>query len=136
MNEFEQQPPALRTVGGDGFQAAVDPTDSGTVYLESQYGALVRVNVAAAGPGMKGNNRNIRPPAPKGGPANRYNWNAPILLSPHDPKTLYYGGQFLFKSTNRGDAWDKISPELTAPPQGPAGSGYTILATAESPASA
>ncbi len=120
-----------RLLGGDGFQAAVDPTDPYTVYLESQYGALARVNLRGAkGPAT----RNIRPTAPKGGTVSRYNWNAPILLSPHDPKTLYYGAQHLYKSTNRGDAWAKISTDLTTPPKdGAGGSGYTILALTESP---
>jgi photosystem II stability/assembly factor-like uncharacterized protein len=120
-----------RLLGGDGFQAAVDPTDPDTVYVESQYGNLTRLNLRAAkGPAPKG----IRPPAPKGGTPNRYNWNAPILLSPHDSKTLYYGAQHLYKSTNRGDSWDKISTDLTAyPKENPALSGHTILSTAESP---
>ena len=84
---------------GDGFQAAVDPTDPNTVYVESQYGGLNRVEpegpkaatrrgrVAAA-------RRRIRPmpgQPPQPAAPNRFNWNAPILLSPHDPKTLYYG---------------------------------------------
>ena len=120
-----------RLLGGDGFQAAVDPTDPDTVYVESQYGNLTRLNLRAAkGPAPKG----VRPPAPKGGTPNRYNWNAPILLSPHDSKTLYYGAQHLYKSTNRGDSWDKISGDLTAyPKENPAVSGHTILSTAESP---
>ncbi len=120
-----------RLLGGDGFQAAVDPTDPYTVYLESQYGALARVNLRGAkGP----TTRSIRPTAPKGGTPNRYNWNAPILLSPHDPKTLYYGAQHVYKSTTRGDAWEKISTDLTAAPKdGAVVSGYTILSLAESP---
>jgi photosystem II stability/assembly factor-like uncharacterized protein len=131
-------------LGGDGFQAAADPDDAKTVYLESQYGALARINVAAAGGGGggmgggggKGANKNIRPGGGggmKGGKGERFNWNAPILLSPHDSKTLYYGSQHLYKTTNRGDKWEKISPELTAPKDGPAGNGYTLLAIAESP---
>jgi photosystem II stability/assembly factor-like uncharacterized protein len=118
-----------RLLGGDGFQAAVDPTDPDTVYVESQYGNLVRLNLRAAkGPAPKG----IRPTAPKGGTPNRWNWNAPILLSPHDPKALYYGAQHLYKSTNRGDSWDKISGDLTAyPKENPPLSGHTILSTAE-----
>jgi photosystem II stability/assembly factor-like uncharacterized protein len=122
-----------RLLGGDGFQAAVDPTDPGTVYVESQYGALNRVTLG----GAKGANKGIRPPAPpKGEPTNRYNWNAPILLSPHDPKTLYYGSQYLFKSVNRGDKWEKISPDLTAAPKegGVLSFAHNILSTAESPA--
>ncbi len=87
-----------RLLGADGFQAAVDPTDPDTVYAESQYGGLSRINLRG---GPKGPlTKAIRPPSPKGGTPNRYNWNAPILLSPHDPKTLYYASQFVFKSTD------------------------------------
>lgn len=132
-------------LGGDGFQAAVDPTDPNTVYLESQYGALTRINVGGGGKGMGGGkgggNKSIRPSAGAGGMkggggGGRFNWNAPILLSPHDPKTLYYGSQFLYKTTDRGDKWEKISPDLTAYPKDgrPAVSGHTILSIAESPA--
>ncbi len=46
-------------------------------------------------------------------PRYRFQWNSPLVLSSHDPKTLYYGGNFLFKSTDRGDSWEKISPDLT-----------------------
>jgi photosystem II stability/assembly factor-like uncharacterized protein len=128
-----------RLLGGDGFQAAADPTDPNTVYVESQYGALARINLAAkggkgGGKGGGGGNKSIRPPAKKGETPNRYNWNAPILLSPHDSKTLYYGAQYLFKTVNRGDAWEKISDDLTgAPKEGRVAGGYTILAIAESP---
>ncbi|MFM8270749.1 MAG: WD40/YVTN/BNR-like repeat-containing protein, partial [Gemmata sp.] len=123
-----------RLLGADGFQAAVDPTDPYTVYGESQYGGLSRINLR----GAKGaNTKSIRPAAPKGGAPNRYNWNAPILLSPHHPRTLYYGAQHVYKSTNRGDTWDKISADLTSPPkEGPIASGHTVLALAESPVKA
>jgi hypothetical protein len=57
-----------------------------------------------------------------------------MLLSPHDPKTLYYGGNFLFKSADRGDKWEVISPDLTRGKPGPSpDSGHTITAIAESP---
>lgn len=119
-----------RLLGSDGFQAAVDPTDPNTVYLETQYGGLMRVNLRGPkGPMPK----LIRPFAPKGGPINRYNWNAPILLSPHDSKTLYYGAQHLYKSTSRGDSWQRISPDLTALTKDTSFVGHTILALAESP---
>jgi photosystem II stability/assembly factor-like uncharacterized protein len=122
-----------RILIGDGFQAAVDPTDPNIVYCEAQYGGLTRVNVG----GVKGPiPKSIRPPAPaKNDTLHRYNWNTPILLSPHDPKTLYYGAQFLFKSVDRGDKWEKLSPDLTAPPkEGPvAPFAHTILSIAESP---
>ena len=121
-----------RLLGYDGFQTAVDPTDPRTVYAESQYGALVRIGLRGGPTVMP-----IRPPAPKAGPAVRYNWNTPLLLSPHDPKTLYYGGQYVFKSANRGDTWQRISSDLTAPPKDAAVlSGHTILSLAESPVKA
>ena len=132
-----------RLLGGDGFQAAVDPEDNNIVYVESQYGNLVRVRLdAPPGPTGKGANKSIRPPGGKQDKSSkvpspyRFNWNAPILISPHDPKTLYYGAQYLFKSTNRGDSWQKISPDLTAYPRdgrAPASGGHTILSLAASP---
>jgi photosystem II stability/assembly factor-like uncharacterized protein len=120
-----------RILNADGFQAAVDPTDPSTVYCEAQYGGLARVTLGGSkGPVAK----SIKPPAVKG-EQHRFNWNSPILLSPHDPKTLYFGAQHLYKSTNRGDTWMKISTGLTAAPSaGPVPvSSHTILALAESP---
>jgi photosystem II stability/assembly factor-like uncharacterized protein len=124
----------FRIGGGDGFQAAVDPTDPDTVYSESQYGALSRVNVG----GAKIVPKSIRPPGPKGMGGNRYNWNSPIAISPHDPKTLFFGGQFVFKTTDRGDNWTKLSPDLTRGPKDVpiTNSGHNLTAIAESPAKA
>jgi photosystem II stability/assembly factor-like uncharacterized protein len=126
----------LRLLGADGFQAAVDPADPFTVYVESQYGGLNRVALRTPKGGPQA--KSIRPPAPKGGPQLRFNWNSPILLSPHNPKTLYYGAQHLYKSTNRGDSWEKISADLTAPPKEGLVSptAHTILSLAESPVQA
>lgn len=91
----------------------------------------MRVNLAATGQGAT---RRIKPAAPQGQPAYRFNWNAPLLLSPHDPKTLYYGGNHLFKSVNRGDKWEVISPDLTRGKPGPDPStGHTLTTIAESP---
>lgn len=95
-----------RIGGGDGFQCQVDPTDWRVVYGESQYGNLYRLNVAT------GETRTIRPRVPEGTPL-RFNWNSPMLLSPHNPRTLYYGGNYLFRSMDRGDNWQKISGDLT-----------------------
>jgi photosystem II stability/assembly factor-like uncharacterized protein len=94
------------TAGGDGFSFQIDPTDPSVVYTESQYGALVRFNP------FTGERRNIRPQAPQG-TTYRWNWNAPIRLSPHDPNTLYFGAQFLFRSRDQGATWETISPDLT-----------------------
>ncbi|HWF85319.1 MAG TPA: hypothetical protein VG222_10740, partial [Vicinamibacterales bacterium] len=92
---------------GDGFQVRVDPTDYTIVYAESQNGGLVRHDLES------GRNTSIKPRARSGQPAYRFNWETPLLISAHDPKTIYVGGNYLFKSTDRGDAWTAISPELT-----------------------
>ena len=94
------------TTGGDGFSFEIHPKDPSVVYTESQYGGLVRFNP------FTGERRRIQPAAPPG-TSYRWNWNAPIRLSPHDPETLYFGAQFLFRSRDRGETWDTISPDLT-----------------------
>jgi photosystem II stability/assembly factor-like uncharacterized protein len=126
-----------RVLGSDGFQCAVDPTDPDTVYAEAQYGGLSRIDLRLAA-GQRGATKPMRPPSPKGGPAYRFNWNSPLLISPHDPKTVYYGGNVLFRSTNRGDSWAKISPDLTRVPAGErvTNSGHTLTTIAESPVTA
>jgi photosystem II stability/assembly factor-like uncharacterized protein len=121
-----------RVSGGDGFQAAVDPNDSDTVYVESQWGALRRVNMKRIGAGGVVAGKGIKPPAPMG-QKYRFNWNSPILLSPHDSKTLYYGGNHLFRSIDRGDKWETISPDLTRAQPGAAETSHTLMTIAESP---
>jgi len=106
---------------GDGFQVRVDPTDYNIIYAESQNGGLVRHDLHS------GRNTSIKPRARTGQPAYRFNWETPMLISSHDSKTLYMGGNFVFKSTNRGDAWTAISPELTTEKVA------TITAIGESP---
>lgn len=93
--------------GGDGFFAQPHPTDPDIVYGESQDGNLFRRNVRT------GENKQIRPREEEGEKNYRFQWNSPILISSHDPNTVYYAGNFVFKSTERGDNWKKISPELT-----------------------
>lgn len=97
---------ATMTTYGDGFHVQVDPTDPKTVYSESQGGAISRVDMEA------GTQRGIRPQGERGERL-RFNWSTPFILSPHSPRTLYLGGNRLFKSINRGDAWQAISPDLT-----------------------
>jgi photosystem II stability/assembly factor-like uncharacterized protein len=89
--------------GGDGFYCAVDPTDWRTVYSESQGGAVVRTDLST------GASRFIRPR----GDGLRFNWSTPFFISPHNPRTLYLGANRLFKTVNRGDAWQPVSPDLT-----------------------
>ncbi|MFC1728985.1 WD40/YVTN/BNR-like repeat-containing protein [candidate division KSB1 bacterium] len=101
--------------GGDGFFVQVDPTDYTTVYSESQNGGLRRLDVST------GESTSIRPRPPEDqgeGPRIRYrfDWNSPILISPHNPRTIYFGGNLLFKSVDRGDSWNSISHDLTADP--------------------
>jgi photosystem II stability/assembly factor-like uncharacterized protein len=92
---------------GDGFATMPVPGDSMTGYAMSQEGFLVRWDLRT------GERKDIRPPAPQGVDALRFNWNAAIAQDPFDANTIYYGSQFLHKSTNRGDAWTTISPDLT-----------------------
>ena len=94
------------TAGGDGFAFAIRPDDPSVVFTEAQYGALFRFNP------FTGERRNIRPPAPQG-TTYRWNWNAPIRLSPHDPNVLYFGSQFLHRSKDKGATWETVSPDLT-----------------------
>ncbi|MBL8065717.1 MAG: hypothetical protein JNM34_07650 [Chthonomonadaceae bacterium] len=97
--------------GGDGFYVEADPEDSQIIYTESQGGALQRINIDT------GESRFIQPrPQALGEPANtryRFNWNSPIMISPHNHTTLYFGGNKLFKSVNRGNDWKAVSPDLT-----------------------
>jgi photosystem II stability/assembly factor-like uncharacterized protein len=96
----------VRTGGGDGFYPAIDPTDHNVIYAESQNGNLNRFDFATR------ESKPIRP-QPQPGEELRYNWSAPLLISPHDHRTLWFGAQLLFKSTNRGDSWQRVSPDLT-----------------------
>lgn len=93
--------------GGDGFHAVPDPNNTDIVYGESQDGNLFRRNVRT------GENKQIRPREGDGEKLYRFQWNSPIVISAFDSNTIYYGGNFLFKSTDRGDNWTKVSPDLT-----------------------
>jgi hypothetical protein len=89
--------------GGDGFHARIDPKDANTVYSESQDGNLSRRDMTT------GISKLIRPQEDNDkSPRYRFQWNSPLIISPHDSKTLYYGGNYLFKSTDRGDTWERL----------------------------
>jgi photosystem II stability/assembly factor-like uncharacterized protein len=96
----------IRIGGGDGFYTQVDPTDHNTIYAESQNGYLFRLNLKT------GESKPIRPEPEDPEESYRFNWNCPIHISPHDPKTVYYGGNKLFISHDRGDSWE-ASIDLT-----------------------
>ncbi len=119
--------------GGDGFQTRNDPEDPKIVYATSQGGAISRLDLRT------GQSRSIRPRVPlpgsseeaggappgaagrgrQGGPgqggiaAERTNWDAPYIISPHSAKRLYWGSNFLYRSEDRGDTWERISPDLS-----------------------
>ena len=97
----------LRVGGGDGFYAVVDPEDPDTVYVESQDGNVQRFDRRT------NERRTIRPEAPEG-ERYRFNWNSPILVSPHDHRTVYYGGHRLFGSKDRGETWTLVTRDLTS----------------------
>jgi len=91
---------------GDGFWTLVDPTEPDAVYAEGQGGYIARVNRRTHAA------RDIQPKASYKEKL-RFNWNTPIHVSPNTKGTVYIGAQFLFRSKDRGDTWDRISPDLT-----------------------
>jgi len=108
---------------GDGFHAQVDPNDHNVVYANSQMNGLYRYDMRIK------KSQTIRPQAPAADPPYRYNWNSPILISPHDSKTVYTGGNYLFKTSDGGHSWEIISPDLsTNDPEKQKDSGGPITA--------
>ncbi len=93
--------------GGDGFDASPDPDNNDWIYSMSQEGNLGKQNI------ITGERMGIQPPAPDLKTVLRFNWNAAFAQDPFDSKTIYFGSQFLHKSTNKGLTWDIISPDLT-----------------------
>ncbi|MFC3414450.1 VPS10 domain-containing protein [Algoriphagus hitonicola] len=92
---------------GDGFDVVSHPADSRFGYTMSQGGNVSRFDK------LTGHNRVIRPTHPDKDVFLRFNWNAAIAVDPHDENGVYYGSQFLHKSTDSGESWDIISPDLT-----------------------
>lgn len=90
-------------IGGDGFYNLAHPVDTDIIFASSQFGAVQRSNMADR------SSRSIRPRDT----AQRANWMSPFIISPHDNDTLYWGGNKLYKSLNRGDTWKAVSPDLT-----------------------
>ena len=94
------------TVPGDGFHVQIDPNEPHIVYSESQYGRLVRFDTRT------GERQLIQPEHPNG-EKYRWNWSSPLLISSHGNRTLYFAANKVFRSANRGDSWEVISPDLT-----------------------
>ncbi len=95
------------TLYADGHQPAVEPGNPDIVYSEWQEGNLVRTDRRTGGIVY------IQPQPEPGDPPERFNWDAPILISPHSPTRLYYASQRVWRSDDRGDSWTPISPDLT-----------------------
>ena len=95
------------TVYADGHQPATEPGNPNIVYSEWQQGNLVRTDRTT------GEVVYIQPQAEEGEDHERFNWDAPILVSPHQPTRLYFGSQRVWRSDNRGDSWKAISNDLT-----------------------
>ncbi len=93
--------------GGDGFVPVIDPRDDATVFSESQFGGLRRVDL------VTGRSEGIKPTPEDTTEVYRFNWNSPIQISPHDPDVMYFGGNKLFKTTDKGESWEAVSPDLT-----------------------
>lgn len=95
------------TVGGDGFKSQVDPEDPNIVYSQWQYGGLVRHDRRS------GEIVDIKPREAPGEEPLRWNWDSPLLLSPHNPRRLYFAANRLFRSDDRGQSWTAVSGDLT-----------------------
>jgi photosystem II stability/assembly factor-like uncharacterized protein len=93
--------------GGDGFFVFADPSDPDYAYVEAQGGTISRVNLHTL------LSRNIQPQPNYGENKLHFNWNTPIHMSPNEKGTLYIGAQFLFRSRDHGQTWDRISPDLS-----------------------
>ncbi len=89
--------------GGDGFYSIADPEDPDTIYTSSQFGSITRFDAKTR------TSRSIRPRET----GQRANWMSPFFLSPHNAKTLYWAGNKLYRSTDKGTTWSTISPDLT-----------------------
>ncbi|TRZ92785.1 glycosyl hydrolase [bacterium] len=95
------------TYGADGYACAIDPVDPNIAYVEWQEGNLLRYDRKSTEAVY------ISPKSEPGEPPLRFNWDSPVLISPHDRARIYYASQYLWKSDDRGDSWTRISPDLT-----------------------
>jgi photosystem II stability/assembly factor-like uncharacterized protein len=128
--EFETAP------GGEGSNQAIDPDDPNIVYSAEFYGAVTRSDYSLPGP-FPGypSTKEILPVLYENEPPLRGQWLAPFILSPHNPQIVYHGMQYVFRSLDRGDTWQRISQDLTT--NDPATRGdiryQTLFTISESP---
>ena len=102
--DFERAP------GGEGCSHAIDPTNPNIVYSAGFYGHINRTDLSV--PGEEGE-KHILPRQYENEPKLRGQWVAPFIISPHNSNTIYHGMQYLFRSRDRGDSWERISKDLT-----------------------
>ena len=95
------------TLGADGHQSATEPGNPDITYGEFQQGWLWRIDQTTRETVF------IQPQPGKDEPYERFNWDAPILVSPHKPSRLYFASQRVWRSEDRGDSWTAVSPDLT-----------------------
>ena len=95
------------TVGGDGYEAVAEPGNPDIVYTMWQYGGLVRYDRKS------GEQVDIKPREAPGEAPVKWNWDSPLIVSPHLSTRLYFGANVLFRSDDRGDSWTQVSPDLT-----------------------
>ena len=124
--EFEYAP------GGEGSNHAIDPTNTDIVYSAGFYGTISRTDLSKPRP--EGYKR-LLPKVYDNEPPLRGQWIAPFIISPHNSSIIYHGMQYVFRSHDQGDTWEKISPDLTYNDKEKMGdiSYQTISAISESP---
>ena len=93
--------------GGEGSTHAIDPTDPDVVYAAGFYGSIFRADLAS------GDRQQLVPEPEEGEPPLRGQWVAPFIISPHNPRVIYHGMNFLYRSMNQGASWERISDDLT-----------------------
>lgn len=94
-------------MGGDGMVVAVDTRTNDIIYTGFQFGNYFRINTAT------GERKLITPSHDIGRASNRWNWRTPAILSKHNQDIVYMGSQYVYRSLDRGDTWETISPDLT-----------------------
>ena len=94
-------------LGADGYDSHFDPEDDQIAYMEIQQGLLHRYDARSQ------EVLNIQPQAAPNDPPERWNWDSPIQISPHNHKRLYFGSQRLWRSEDQGSSWKVVSPDLT-----------------------
>jgi photosystem II stability/assembly factor-like uncharacterized protein len=118
-----------RIPGGEASYVQIDPEDPNVLFSESFYGSIMRTDMST------GQSQSIVPKAADGEPPLRGQWLAPFQLSPHNSRIVYHGMQYVFRSMNRGEKWERISPDLTYyDPSRQGNISYATISTlAESP---